>query len=486
MTTLKLDTRNHHAKRDVAAFVLLYPEVIDDMERALAALNASPWQVAYATTGLGAGVNLDFWGLSGCSKTLHDGKFTYKQCTTDKLIGRNAGMEGYSSLTTASGLGMAVYEETCEDMFTHSEVEKIPHLIGAAMAGAVQTCRDRNGLDVAQMSFRKLDGNIIREWTVSFEMRKEYPRGLQDILASLIFLNGILTLAGIDQIKIPATLTKSVGIIHDMRERDMIEVITGPDLTSIVKNCAEIDVRDDYLHLTPRPYVITIDEERLEKEGFIMINPDGRTATPEQLAALKNKKIVLASTSAKPLSTVHYLFLREGLKARGAGAIAAIGLCANNPDKGKIGMQELAERAAQMHGLCHVIITSGSGKFVDKKKILSGFDIAEVIGIDTATRVASPNYDCAANASEDEKKAVVLSILKNLAGIEPAGTPTTFYVVERAGYATNFEQFIHGLPDPTLGRTIFQQIFTGTSDCPISSTQMREAAKQSTELRKAA
>lgn len=440
-----------HMIRDIASFTTEFPEVVADIERAIAELHTSRFLLAYATTGLGAILPTLIWGMGGCSRTLLEGLFTYDRGSTDDLVGRPI-VEGYSSPTTASGMSAGVLFFNYQRLFTLGRSGELPNLIGAAMCGAVQTCRSRRGADVAEMSFRILRNGIICEWSIGLELKKEEPRGWQDLFACLVFMNGILSIAGIEQIKIPAV------------ER----------FKRMIKNCRELTEDNGFLKTDPRPYTFAIDEAQLLSDGAIVINPDG---SQSPLATLTGKKIANVSTSANPLSPLHFILLREGVKAVGDGAIPVLELNAGNPDKGTLDVSELARRAGQAHGLCHVIVRMGSGRFIDKVKSMSGVlpDGQDyVVGIDTAERILNPKYYGGEDASDEIRQAALVDMLAAF-----SARNTAFYVVERCGYATTYDDLFGKLPEGIgdMGRQIFRQLYTGTKSCAVSSTQMRDAEK---------
>lgn len=430
---------NRHMIRDIADFTTEFPKLMTDIERAITELHASRFLLAYATTGLGAILPTLIWGMGGCSRTLLEGLFTYDRGSTDDLVGRPI-VEGYSSPTTASGMSAGVLFFNYQRLFALGRSAELPNLIGAAMCGAVQTCRSRRGADVAEMSFRVLRNGIICEWSIGLELKKEKARGWQDLFACLVFLNGVLSIAGIEQIKIPAV------------ER----------FTSMIKNCKELVEENGLLKTVPCLYAFAIDTETLLAEDAIVINPDGSQAP---LSSLAGRKIANVSTSANPLSPLHFILLREGVKAAGDGAIPVLELNAGNPDKGTLDVAELARRAGQAHGLCHVIVRMGSGRFIDKVKGMSGIlpDGQDyVVGIDTAERILNPKYYGGEDASDEVRLTALIDMLSAF-----SARNVVFYVVERCGYTTKYDDLFGKLPNGTtdMGRQIFRQLFTGTASC---------------------
>lgn len=456
-----------HALEDLTVFGILYPQVIADLKRALTELNASPFQVTFATTGLGALMNTLIWGQGGCSRTLRNSLFTYDCSSTIELIGRDLKKGEFTIPPTASGMSAAVLFKGYQRLFESQEIDKVPYLIGAAMCGAVQTCRKRNGLDVAQMSLRVLRGGLVKEWTMSLELDKSYSRGWQDILACFMFLNGILCIAGINQIRIPAQLTLKNEVVRFLEDHLNIAPTTQnlPDFRKLIKTAGGIRQYGDHLVCNPEPYSFTLypHSDLLKHDGAIVIEPDGSV---KSLSILDGKELVSVSTSANPLSPLHFLLMREGRKAV-EGGIPVLELCLGNPDKGEIDLHEIAARAAQAHGLCHVIVRTGSGKFIDKVAP----NQSHVIGIDTAIRILDPKYYGADDATLAERQALVQQMLETF-----ARNNVVFYVVERCGCPIAYDRFIKSQPIAYYDRVWqqFRHLYTGTKSFTVSSTQMRE------------
>lgn len=469
MTTANAVTVNsRHALEDITVFGLIYPEVIKDLKRALRELNDSPFQIAFATTGLGALINTLIWGLGGCSKTLRNSLFTYDTSSTVELVGRTIATGEFTKPATASGMSAAVLFKGYQRLFEGKEVAKVPHLIGAAMCGAVQTCRVRKGLDVAEMSFRMLRDGLIKEWTVSLELDKSYSRGWQDILACLVFLNGILAVARLEQVHLPLIPELKNELMHFIEDHlDIVPTLyTIPSFKKMIIIADGIEEKDDHLIVAPHPYSFSLKatHDLLMSEGAIVVNPDGTIAA---LSSLAGKQIVDVSTSANPLSPLHFLLMREGLKAV-EGGIPVLDLCLGNPDKGEIDLEEIAARASQAHGLCHIIIRTGSGKFIDK--VAPGQ--RHVIGIDTAVRILDLKYYGTDDTLLVDKRKLVIEMLQKF-----VANDVVFYVVDRCGYSTSCRSLIGSQPGDIRGLLyeLFQQLHTGTKSCAISSTQMRNA-----------
>lgn len=346
-------------------------------------LEESPWWIQYQLAGLGVTADDILWQRHA-SNTWLSGSQTYKQWASNLAAGYP--IVGYSSPQHArAGSGAAFFRaQHCLAESDGGSLCDAP-FIGAAMVGAVTdplSPKARGG--ICNLAYRMVasngEVNSLYEMSLSFTRDPLEPTGYlgrigEDLVASIIFLNGFLALAGLPQIVLPQT--------YGVKSKQLVAVQGG------------FIVKPTLFQLELRPEELAIFHET----GSLVIHRDGHIS---RLSELNFTGKSYFGTSARPAQFTHELICREWAVRKNGASEVVVELTMNNadPSKPEVGLNELLARAAQFAGIATVILRKQGGLFIERareyrleqtKKGLHQ-EIVFIVGGDTMQRIVDPKY----------------------------------------------------------------------------------------------
>ncbi len=344
-------------------------------------LEASPWKIRNQLAGLGVTFDDVIW-QDHASQTWLEGSHTYERWASDLAAGYR--LDNYSGRQNArAASGFAFFEaQRCVAECDSGRLRDAP-FIGGAMVGAVTdqnlatNPKGRGG--VANIAYRMVakDGevNVLHEVNLCFTPGYLGRMG-EDIVASLIFLNGFLEMAGLSQVVLP----DNYGVTSEQLFKVHGGYMVQPSVYQQRLNTDDLAI--------------------FQSTGSLVIHRDGRVTG---LTDLKLAGKSYFGTSARPAQFAHGLICREYAQRKGWTGEVVIELTMNNADPSKkeeVGLTELLARASQFAGIATVILRRQGGLFLERAREYRELQNERgnsdptvfIVGADTMLRVVDPQF----------------------------------------------------------------------------------------------
>lgn len=328
----------------------LFSYIMNCMIELAKPIRETPWLLDLGLTGAAGFLRMALWVEPRASNNLLGERWTYAQQHTDELIGRSPPNGKYSRISSALAMASASFRRGKEVSFER-EIFGRP-VMGVAMTAAVSTGRRRRGDNSCRVAIRTEE--VWHSLDIKFqkahirEQTREERRIEEGLLCDLITLLLIRHTIGLENPVLDAKWGFEDGDF--VQEEGMIKLLPQ------IQKGSGLDNHETpfYQVLMPNDDIIPISE--LDMSQYVLF--------PGSFAPLHHGHERIARL-AKQQTTKDILFQ----------------ITAQHPAKGRIPLDELRARAAQLRFLWPVVLFETEGLYVEKSKrcpktqILIGADV---------------------------------------------------------------------------------------------------------------